>query len=107
MVQHKGCEVPCLLSTLQQGFNRAVACNHVAMQGTVSSKKKKMAKLKRVMAQVKKQDRREKRNTDQNFAAIQLLHDPQVRGLVLCAWPRSYHMVSSIVFTGACVYWPG
>ena len=44
----------------------------------MSSKKKKMAKLKRVMAQVKKQDRREKRNTDQNFAAIQLLHDPQV-----------------------------
>jgi len=51
---------------------------HVAVQGTVSSKKKKMAKLKRVMAQVKKQDRREKRDTDQNFAAIQLLHDPQV-----------------------------
>lgn len=48
------------------------------VQGTVSSKKKKMAKLKRVMAQVKRQDRREKRDTDQNFAAIQLLHDPQV-----------------------------
>ncbi len=52
---------------------------YMGTQGTVSSKKKKMAKLKRVMAQVKKQDRREKRNTDQNFAAIQLLHDPQVR----------------------------
>ena len=58
---------------------------HGAVQGTVSSKKKKMAKLKRVMAQVKKQDRREKRDTDQNFAAIQLLQDPQV---VLCpVWP--------------------
>lgn len=44
----------------------------------MSSKKKKMAKLKRVMAQVKRQDRREKRDTDQTFAAIQLLHDPQV-----------------------------
>ena len=44
----------------------------------MSSKKKKMAKLKRVMAQVKRQARREKRDTDQNFAAIQLLHDPQV-----------------------------
>lgn len=49
-----------------------------SVQGTVSSKKKKMAKLKRVMAQVKRQDRREKRDTNQNFAAIQLLHDPQV-----------------------------
>ena len=59
------------------------------MQGTVSSKKKKMAKLKRVMAQVKKQDRREKRDTDQNFAAIQLLHDPQVSAVMLPACPRS------------------
>ena len=48
------------------------------MQGTASSKRKKMAKLKRVMAQVKKQDRRKRRDTDQNFAAIQLLQDPQV-----------------------------
>ncbi len=47
------------------------------MQGTVSSKKKKMAKLKRVMATVKRQERREKRDAGHNFAAIQLLHDPQ------------------------------
>ena len=64
--------------------------HRVGMQGTVSSKKKKMAKLKRVMAQVKKQDRREKRNTDRNFAAIQLLHDPQVGLAMLCAWPRPF-----------------
>ena len=54
---------------------RNVRC---AVQGTASSKRKKMAKLKRVMAQVKKQDRRKRRDTDQNFAAIQLLQDPQV-----------------------------
>jgi protein SDA1 len=46
-------------------------------QGTVSSKKKKMAKLKRIMATVKKQERREKASSIPNFAAIQLLHDPQ------------------------------
>ncbi len=48
-------------------------------QGTPSSKKKKMARLKRVMATVKKQERREKADSSQGFAAIQLLHDPQVR----------------------------
>ena len=50
----------------------------LCVQGTPSSKKKKMAKLKRVMEKVKKQERREKRDSTQNFAAIQLLHDPQV-----------------------------
>ena len=43
----------------------------------MSSKRKKAAKLKRVMAAVKKQQRKTKRNHE-NFAAIQLLHDPQV-----------------------------
>lgn len=49
------------------------------LQGTPSSKRKKEAKLKRVMATVKKQERREKASATPNFAAIQLLHDPQVR----------------------------
>ena len=49
-----------------------------------------MAKLKRVMSQVKKQDRRKKRDTDQNFAAIQLLQDPQVglHPLRGCVWSQ-------------------
>lgn len=46
-------------------------------KGTASSKKKKAAKLKRVMSAVKKQQRKSTRNFE-NFAAIQLLHDPQV-----------------------------
>ena len=37
-----------------------------------------MAKLKRVVATVKRQERRERREAGPNFAAIQLLHDPQV-----------------------------
>ena len=47
-------------------------------QGTASSKKKKQAKLKRVMHTVKKQARRERADGAEGFAAIQLLHDPQV-----------------------------
>ena len=43
----------------------------------MSSKRKKAAKLKRVMAAVKKQSRKEV-GKQQSFAAIQLLHDPQV-----------------------------
>ena len=81
--------MPCACCTFEGRFDT----QYVSLQGTVSSKKKKMAKLKRVMAQVKKQDRREKRNTDQNFAAIQLLHDPQVR--FACAWPRSLTLITS------------
>ena len=46
-------------------------------KGTTSSKKKKAAKLKRVMAAVKKQQRKTTKNYE-NFAAIQLLNDPQV-----------------------------
>lgn len=46
--------------------------------GTTSSKKKKQAKLKRVVAAVKRAARREKASTNEGFAAIQLLYDPQV-----------------------------
>jgi hypothetical protein len=46
-------------------------------QGTHSSKKKKQAKLQRVMAAVKKQARREAASVSEGFAAVHLLHDPQ------------------------------
>ncbi|KAL3143572.1 hypothetical protein ABBQ38_002369 [Trebouxia sp. C0009 RCD-2024] len=46
-------------------------------KGTKSSKKKKQAKLKRVMATVKKQARKESANPHDSFAAVQLLNDPQ------------------------------
>ena len=48
------------------------------LQGTKSSKKKKQAKLKRVMATVKRQARKENSNPHDSFAAVQLLNDPQV-----------------------------
>lgn len=51
------------------------------MQGTVSSKKKKEKKLQRVMAAVKKQ-KRKSRQGHENFAAIHLLHDPQVQTVI-------------------------
>ena len=47
--------------------------------GTTSSKKKKQAKLKRAMASVKRAAKRERSATAEGFAALQLLHDPQVR----------------------------
>ena len=47
-------------------------------QGTTSSKKKKQAKLKRVMATVKKQAKKDAANPHDSFAAVQLLNDPQV-----------------------------
>jgi hypothetical protein len=47
-------------------------------QGTKSSKKKKQAKLKRVMATLKKQARKEAALGSEGFAALHLLHDPQV-----------------------------
>lgn len=53
----------------------------MTVQGTAASKKKKEKKLQRVMAAVKKQKRKASHNHE-NFAAIQLLHDPQVRQLV-------------------------
>jgi len=46
----------------------------------VSSKKKKQAKLKRVMQTVKKHDRKAGMHPAEAFAAMQLLHDPQVLG---------------------------
>jgi protein SDA1 len=46
--------------------------------GTASSKKKKQAKLKRAMASVKRAAKRERSATVDGFAALQLLHDPQV-----------------------------
>ena len=46
--------------------------------GTTSSKKKKQAKLKRVVASMKRTARRERGGASEGFAAIQLLHDPQV-----------------------------
>lgn len=47
-------------------------------QGTNSSKKKKAAKLKRAMQAVKKAERRQAGSVSESFAAMQLLHDPQV-----------------------------
>ena len=47
------------------------------LQGTSSSKKKKKAKLQRVMAAVKKQARRDVAAVSEGFAAVHLLHDPQ------------------------------
>ncbi|KAK9840402.1 hypothetical protein WJX74_009278 [Apatococcus lobatus] len=46
-------------------------------KGTVSSKKKKKNKLKRVVATVKKAARKDKMSKQESFAAVQLLHDPQ------------------------------
>ncbi len=47
------------------------------LQGTRSSKKKKQAKLKRVMATVKKANKKGEGSGAESFAAIHLLHDPQ------------------------------
>jgi hypothetical protein len=48
------------------------------LQGTNSSKKKKAAKVKRAMQAVKKAERRQAGSVSESFAAMQLLHDPQV-----------------------------
>ena len=56
--------------------------------GTTSSKKKKQAKLKRVVASLKRTARRERGGVSEGFAAIQLLHDPQVRDVRVCARER-------------------
>jgi protein SDA1 len=59
-------------------------------QGTRSSKKRKQAKIKRVMATVKKAERKEAAGADGvsaqqgSFAAMHLLHDPQVAGSNVC-----------------------
>lgn len=53
-------------------------CIAAPPQGTSSSKKKKQAKLQRALAAVKKQARREAAAVHEGFAAVHLLHDPQV-----------------------------
>jgi hypothetical protein len=58
---------------------RTAACVQLRVQGTISTKKKKQRKLKRVQAAVKRAERREEGGRQENFAALQLLHDPQVR----------------------------
>lgn len=81
----------CWLNTAPQLLMRGVQCavsfvmverehktRSIGVQGTASSKKKKQAKLKRVMHTVKRQARRERADGAEGFAAIQLLHDPQV-----------------------------
>jgi protein SDA1 len=53
-------------------------------QGVNSSKKKKQAKLKRVIASAKRHAREENEGKQQaTFAALQLLNDPQVLRLRL------------------------
>jgi hypothetical protein len=56
-----------------------VALHKAHNLGTTASKKKKQKKLKRAVQSVKKAARREKADAGEGFAAIQLLHDPQVR----------------------------
>eukprot|EP00889_Picochlorum_renovo_P002999 jgi/Picre1/30029/NNA_005401.t1 len=51
-------------------------------KGTTSSKKKKQKKLKRAMHSVKKALRQEEGQQKETFAAIQLLHDPQVSRVI-------------------------
>jgi protein SDA1 len=48
-------------------------------QGTRSSKRKKQAKIKRALHTVKKAAKRGEESTSESFAALHLLHDPQVR----------------------------
>ena len=52
------------------------------MQGTTASKKKKKHKLDRVMSTLKRKARQGKAQQQHSFAALQLLHDPQVQCLV-------------------------
>ena len=66
----------------------------LGLQGTSSSKKKKKNKLKRVVATVKKAARKDKLSKQESFAAVQLLHDPQV-----CLSPStSYKMQASSIW---------
>ena len=58
---------------------RSMRLNFAPVQGTNSSKKKKKNKLKRVMQTVKKHERRSADKHQEAFAAMQLLHDPQVQ----------------------------
>ena len=67
-------------------------------QGTAASKKKKKKKLDRVMSTLKRKSRQGRAQQQNSFAALQLLHDPQVRsrppgcrglGLLPCSGARS------------------
>ena len=58
----------------------------LSLQGTISSKKKKQAKLKRVMGALRKNARKERGTGAESFAAVQLLNDPQVRYLLSHGW---------------------
>lgn len=49
----------------------------ILVQGTPTSKKKKLRKLKRVMGTLEKTKRRGAANQADSFAALQLLHDAQ------------------------------
>ena len=51
------------------------------LQGTAASKKKKKKKLDRVMGTLKRKSRQGKAHQQHSFAALQLLHDPQVSPL--------------------------
>ncbi len=73
-------------------------CVCVSSQGTRSSKRKKQAKLKRVMATVKKAERKEEAKGTEGFAALQLIHDPQVCVCVcVCARARAFPSRSACV----------
>ena len=51
---------------------------YLHVQGTLKSKKKKKNKLDRVMATLKRKARQGKAQEQHSFAALQLIHDPQV-----------------------------
>jgi site-specific recombinase XerC len=71
------CTVKCCHNVLCGGHisqSSALFC----AQGTRSSKKKKQHKLKRVMATVKKSNKKSANSHHESFAAMHLLHDPQV-----------------------------
>lgn len=70
------CSNVCQAFRLRLGHPKFVL--EYGMQGTAASKKKKKAKLQRVMATVKRAARKGRADNAQSFAAIQLLHDPQV-----------------------------
>ena len=67
--------------------------------GTTASKKKKQAKLKRAMASVKRAAKRERNATVDGFAALQLLHDPQVRFVFLFFFLGAFPSSSSFSFS--------
>ena len=67
----------------------------LSLQGTLSSKKKKQAKLKRVMGALRKNARKERGTGAESFAAVQLLNDPQVRCLLSCAGTTGFAAVQT------------